>query len=307
MTVDAARISAVRAFTRSYTAALGVLDEHLLRSPYSLTEARVVFELAQRDVTEAADLRRSLGLDAGYLSRILTRFETAGLVIRDRSDADARRQRIRLTVIGREAFEMLDARSAEQVEGMLSTLSEREQRRLVDGMDAVRAVLEQRPATPAKPVLRPLRPGDLGWVVQLHGAVYAQEFGWDRTFEGLVARIVADYADTVDPTREAAWIAVLDGRRVGSVFCVADDESTARLRLLFVDPAARGAGIGTLLVDECVRFARGAGYVSLTLWTNDVLVAARRIYERAGFRLVREWPHLSYGQDLVGQDWWLDL
>jgi DNA-binding MarR family transcriptional regulator/GNAT superfamily N-acetyltransferase len=308
MVVDAGRIAAVRAFTRSYTAALGVLDEHLLSSPFSLTEARVVYELAQRDVTEAADLRRSLGLDAGYLSRILSRFEAGGLVTRNRSGADARRQRIRLTGAGRDAFALLDARSSEQVATLLSGLAESEQRRLVDAMETVRAVLGQRPTTPAEPVVRPVRPGDLGWVVQRHGAIYAQEYGWDRTFEGLVARIVADYAETAEPSRENAWIAETEGRRVGSVFLVADDDpATARLRLLLVEPAARGGGLGGRLVDECVRFARSAGYASMVLWTNDVLTAARRVYERAGFRLIREEAHHSFGHDLVGQHWRLDL
>ncbi|MGH8823322.1 MAG: bifunctional helix-turn-helix transcriptional regulator/GNAT family N-acetyltransferase [Jiangellaceae bacterium] len=307
MVVDAGRIAAVRAFTRSYTVTLGVLDEHLLSSPFSLTEARVVYELAQRDVTEAADLRRSLGLDAGYLSRILTRFETTGLVTRNRSGTDARRQRVRLTGAGRDAFAVLDARSSEQVAALLGALDEAEQRRLVDAMGAVRAVLGPRAATPAEPVVRSVRPGDLGWVVQCHGALYAQEYGWDQRFEGLVARIVADCVETADPARENAWIAEIDGRRVGSVFLVADDASTARLRLLLVHPSARGHGLGTRLVDECIRFARGAGYTSMTLWTNDVLTAARRVYERAGFRLTREEAHHSFGHDLVGQHWQLDL
>ena len=308
MVVDASRIATVRAFTRSYTAALGVLDEHLLSSPFSLTEARVIYELAQRDVTEVADLRRSLGLDAGYLSRILSRFEATGLVTRARSGTDARRQRIRLTGAGRDAFAMLDTRSSEQVATLLGGMAEAEQRRLVDAMETVRAVLGPRPVAPSEPLVRPVQPGDLGWVVQRHGALYAQEYGWDRTFEGLVARIVADYAETADPTRENAWIAEIDGRRVGSVFLVADDDaSTARLRLLLVEPTARGRGLGTRLVDECVGFARGAGYTAMTLWTNDVLTAARRVYERAGFRLVREEAHHSFGHDLVGQHWHLDL
>jgi DNA-binding MarR family transcriptional regulator/GNAT superfamily N-acetyltransferase len=308
MVVDTSRIAAVRAFTRSYTAALHVLDEHLLSSPFSLTEARVVYELAQCDVTEVVDLRRSLGLDAGYLSRILTRFEATGLVTRARSGTDARRQRIRLTGAGRDAYAMLDTRSSEQVATLLGGLADAEQRRLVDAMETVRTVLGQWPTTPAEPLVRPLQPGDLGWVVQRHGALYAQEYGWDRTFEGLVARIVADYAETADPTRENAWIVEVDGRRVGSVFLVAgEDASTARLRLLLVEPAARGHGLGRRLVDECVRFARAAGYTSITLWTNDVLVAARRVYERAGFRLAREEAHHSFGHDLVGQHWQLDL
>jgi DNA-binding MarR family transcriptional regulator/GNAT superfamily N-acetyltransferase len=305
-TIEAERVTAVRAFTRFYTTVVGALDEGLLRSAYTLTEARLIFELGQRDTTEVPDLRRMLDLDAGYLSRILTRFEDQGLVTRQRSGADARRQVIRLTPAGRQAYAMLDARSAEQVKGLIGGLSDENQRRLVGAMGMIERLLGNPPRLPAY-VIRPPRPGDLGWVVQRHGVLYAQEYGWDQTFEALVARIVASYVDGLDPRRSNAWIAEVDAAPAGCVFCVPKDAGTAQLRLLLVEPSARGMGIGVRLVDECIRFARTAGYRSLTLWTNDVLVAARRIYERAGFRLVEEEKHHSFGHDLVGQNWVLDL
>jgi DNA-binding MarR family transcriptional regulator/GNAT superfamily N-acetyltransferase len=306
MTVTDKRVDTVRAFNRSYTELIGVLDEGMLRTPYSLTEARVIFELAQRDAVELADLRRGLGIDAGYLSRILTRFQVHGLIERERSTADGRRQVIRLTGAGRGAFRTLDARSAEQVRELLARLTEEEQRRLVNAMAVIQKVVGQAPRTDAY-LLRPLRPGDLGWVVHRHGVRYAEEYGWDDSFEALVARIVADYVDHRDPRREDAWIAEVDGEPVGCVFCVKKDDQTAQLRLLLVEPRARGLGIGSRLVEECVRFARRAGYLEIALWTNDVLAAARRVYERAGFTLVHEEPHHSFGHDLVGQHWSLSL
>lgn len=296
------RVAAVRWFNRFYTDVIGVLREGLLHTPYSLTEARVIFELAQRQETEVADLRRTLDIDAGYLSRILARFEADGLAQRQRSAADGRRQVIRLTEQGRAAFETLDARSAEEVHALLSQLSEEDQRRLVGAMAVIRDVLEQS-RRPDAYVLRPLRPGDLGWVVHRHGVVYAEEYGWDETFESLVARIVADYVDHRDPQRENVWIAEVDGAPAGCVFCVKKDDTVAQLRLLLVEPAARGLGIGARLVEECIRFARRAGYEEIMLWTNDVLEDARRIYERAGFELVEEEKHHSFGHDLVGQNW----
>lgn len=296
------RVAAVRAFNRFYTNAIGVLREGLLRTPYSLTEARVVFELGQQDVTEVADLRRTLDIDAGYLSRILTRFETDGLATRERSRADGRRQTIRLTDLGRAAFEMLDIRSAEEFRELLAELTEEDQRRLLGAMETIREVLEGSPR-PEAFVLRPPEPGDFGWVVHRHGVLYAEEYGWDDTFEALVARIVADYVDHRDPQRESAWIAEADGEPVGCVFCVKKEDKVAQLRLLLVEPSARGMGIGARLVEECIRFARRAGYENLMLWTNDVLRQARRIYERAGFELVEENKHHSFGHELVGQSW----
>jgi DNA-binding MarR family transcriptional regulator/GNAT superfamily N-acetyltransferase len=301
MQPTAERVAQVRAFNRFYTNAIGVLRGGLLSTPYSLTEARVIFELAQRDVTAVADLRRALDIDAGYLSRILARFEAARIARRERSRTDRRRQVIRLTAHGRSVFATLDARSTEETRGLLERLGYDDQRRLVGAMDAIRDVLEH--VHGGEPVLRALQPGDLGWVVERHGAIYAQEYGWDETFEALVARIVADYVDAHDPARERVWIAELDGSRVGCVFCVRKDDATAQLRLLLVEPSARGLGIGARLVDTCLDFARAAGYASITLWTNDVLVQARRLYERAGFELIEQEPHRSFGDDLVGQYW----
>jgi len=305
--VDADRVAALRAFTRSYTALLGVLDEGLLHSPYSVTEARVIFELAQREVTHVADLRRDLGIDAGYMSRITARLEADGLVRRERSLTDARRQVLRLTEQGRAVFDMLDARAAEQATQLLAGMPDPVQRRVVAAMDTIRAAFADQATSPSTVVLRAPAPGDLGWVVARHGAQYAAEYGWDDTFEGLVARIVGDFAADHDPRREAAWVAEIDGEPVGCVFCVAADETTAQLRLLLVEATARGRGVGRRLVDQCVRFARRAGYRSIVLWTNDVLVSARRIYEAAGFTLVDEEPHHSFGHDLVGQHWSLEL
>jgi DNA-binding MarR family transcriptional regulator/GNAT superfamily N-acetyltransferase len=299
----AQRIDAVRAFNRFYTRLIGVVSEGLLETPYSLTEARVIFELAQRDLCEVADLRRSLDLDAGYLSRILSRFAADGLIRRERSADDARRQVTGLTGRGREVFRDLDARSGEQIGEILAGLPEEDQRRLVGAMEAIEGILGEG-RKPQMYVLRPLGPGDFGWVVQRHGALYAAEYGWDVTFEALVARVVADY---VEGGRGDAWIAEVDGEPAGCVFCVPKDERVAQLRLLLVEPSARGLGIGGRLVEECVRYARQHGYEELVLWTNDVLASARRIYQRAGFELMDEGPHHSFGHDLVEQTWRLKL
>lgn len=306
--VDPQRVAAMRAFTRFYTAVLGVLDEGLLHTPFSVTEARIIFELAQRDATDVAVLRRELRLDAGYMSRITARLEASGIVTRERSDADARRIALRLTDQGREVFAQLDARSEEQVAHLLAGLPDPVQQRVVAAMDTIRVVLGDGSPGPLRAVvLRPPGPGDYGWVVARHGALYAAEYGWNADFEGLVARIVGDFVEHHDPAREAAWIAEVDGEPAGCVFCVAKDDTTAQLRILLVEPSARGLGIGTRLVDECLRFARRAGYRSIVLWTNDVLASARRIYEAAGFTLVDEQPHHSFGRDLVGQTWARDL
>lgn len=296
------RAAAVRAFNRFYTRAIGVLNDGLLETPYSLTEARVIFELAQQEKTEVAHVRQALDLDAGYVSRILAQFEADGLITRERSARDGRRQVVRLTKSGREAFATLDTRSADAIQAQLAPLTEQDQRRIVSAMGVIRGVLEPEPRTEAYVLRRP-GPGDLGWVVHRHGVLYANEYGWDETFEALVARIVADYVDHRDPQREAGWIAEGDGERVGCVFCMKKDETTAQLRILLVEPHARGLGIGRRLVEECVRFARQAGYEQITLWTNDVLTSARRIYEKAGFSLIDEEPHHSFGHDLVGQYW----
>jgi DNA-binding MarR family transcriptional regulator/GNAT superfamily N-acetyltransferase len=300
------RVNTVRAFNRFWTKEIGVLGSSFLQTPYSLTEARVIFELAQKQATEVADLRRRLELDAGYLSRILGQFKTSKLITAEASESDARRQIVRLTNKGRRVFEDLNARSAQEVRTILGRLTEDDQRRLVGAMTSMRRVLDG-PKASRSYVLRPLGPGDLGWVVQRHGALYAQEYRWDETFEALVARIVADYVEQRDPRKDNAWIAEVDDEPVGCVFCVKKDAQVAQLRLLLMEPRARGMGIGTRLVDECIRFARRAGYKRMVLWTNHPLRAARRIYERAGFKLVAEEKHRSFGHDLVGQSFSLTL
>jgi DNA-binding MarR family transcriptional regulator/N-acetylglutamate synthase-like GNAT family acetyltransferase len=299
------RVATVRAFNRFYTNAIGVLQERFLHTPYSLAEARVLFELAQAERVEVADLRRTLDMDAGYLSRILGRFDVAGLVERERSAADARRQVVRLTERGREAFAVLDERSAARAFALLGRLDDGAQRRLVSSMDAIRTLL--RGAAASEVVLREPRPGDYGWAIGRHGALYAEEYGWDASVETFIAGIVSGYLASRDPACESAWIAELDGRRAGCVFCVRREERVAQLRLLLVEPWARGAGIGGRLVDECLAFARRAGYERIVLWTNDVLVEARRLYERAGFELVAQAPHHAFGRDLVEQTWALEL
>lgn len=296
------RVAAIRAFNRFYTNVIGVVSGGFLHTPYSLTEVRVLFELAHRGDAEVAELRHDFDIDAGYLSRILARLDRDGLVVRERSAADGRRQLVRLTDDGRQTFQQLDARAAGEVERMIADLGEPEQHRLVGAMEAIENVLRAR-RRPEAYLLRPPLPGELGWIVQRHGALYSQEYGWDETFEALVARIVAEYVDNRDPLREAAWIAEVDGALAGSVLCVRRDDETAQLRVLLVEPHARGHGIGARLVDECLRFARRAGYRQIVLWTYDVLTSARRIYEAAGFELAEQEKAHSYGHDLVGQRW----
>jgi DNA-binding MarR family transcriptional regulator/GNAT superfamily N-acetyltransferase len=300
--VDDAVVAAVREFNRFYTNVIGLLRGKYLDTPYSLTEARLLFELAQHDTSEVAGLRRMVDIDPGYLSRILARFEADGLITRQRSAADARRQVIGLTGTGRGVVAGLDARSAGQTRDMLAAVRDEDRRRLLGAMRVITETLTGSPR-PRGYLLRPPQPGDMGWVVQRNGALYAEEFGWDSSYEALVARIVADYVDRSEPGAEAAWIAEVDGTRAGCVFCVRENATTARLRLLLVEPWARGLGIGSRLVEEVLRFARQAGYSGITLWTNDVLLAARRIYQQAGFTLDNESRHHSFGKDLTGQNW----
>jgi DNA-binding MarR family transcriptional regulator/GNAT superfamily N-acetyltransferase len=295
-------VAAVREFSRFYTNVIGLLRGGLLGTPYSLTEARVIFELARPEPVDALTLRRELDLDAGYLSRILNRFETDGLVTRERRADDGRRQAVRLSAAGRAVFAELDARAATQIETLLAAATAEDRARLVEALRTVQTILAGRSAARSY-VLRPLEAGDLGWVVQRHGVIYTEQYGWDATFEGLIAQIVGDYARSPHAARENAWIAEVDGVPAGCVFCMHKDDDVAQLRLLLVEPAARGAGIGGRLVDECLRFATRAGYREIMLWTNDVLVEARRIYQKAGFHLVSEGPHHSFGKDLVEQVW----
>ena len=306
------QVHAVRAFSRFYTGIIGLLDEGLLDTPHPLPEARVLFELGQQDRTDVVDLRQALGVDGGYLSRLLSRMEGNGLLARERSARDGRRQVVALTGPGQAAYRTLNERSAAQVGELLAKVDDPGRRRLVAAMRDVESILGGAERAATTVVVRPARSGDYGWVVQRHGKLYAQEYGWDETFEALVARIVADFVDArhADPElakRTAAWVAEVDGAPAGCILCTQKDDETAQLRLLLVDRSARGKGVGGKLVDECIRFARGAGYERMMLWTNSVLVEARRIYERAGFELVDEEPHHSFGHDLVGQNFALDL
>ena len=299
-------IATLRSFNRTVTAVMGTLDEGLLQTEFTLSEARTIHDLAQRDQTEVAALRAALRLDSGYLSRLLTRLEERGVVRRSSSPSDGRRQVAELTEAGREAFAVLDSRADRSASDLLGRLPDRERERLVAAMRTVHDLLTE-PTAPSAVVLRPAGPGDWGWIVARHGALYASEYDWDESFEALVARIVADHVETRDPRREAAWIAEVDGAPVGCVLCVREDEGTAKLRLLLVDPRARGAGVGSRLVGECVRFAERAGYQRMVLWTNSPLTSARRIYEAAGFVLVAEEDHHSFGHDMTGQTFELDL
>jgi len=301
------RIEAVRRFNRFFTRRIGVLREGLLHSRYSLTEARVLFELANRDEPTATDLSRELGLDPGYLSRTLARLEEQGLVARARSERDGRRRLLSLTPDGEKAFSLLDSRSREEMAEMLGGLSEGDQVRLLEAMRTIEGIFEDSLKFSEPFVLRAHEPGDMGWVVHRHGVLYAREYGWDESFEALVARIVADFIDGYDPAKERCWIAEMGGERVGCVFLVKASDAVAKLRLLLVEPEARGLGLGNRLVEECIRFAKSRRYEKLTLWTNSVLDAATHISEEHGFVLVDEEEHHSFGHDLVGQNWELAL
>ena len=304
------RIEAVRHFNRDYTRRIGVLREGLLDSPFSLTQARVLYELAHRGQPTATALGQELGLDAGYLSRILSAFARRGLVARRPSKTDGRQSLLRLTPRGREVFAKLDAGSADEVRGLIARLSGLDQDRLVSAMRTIESVLGERDAAaPARRScrIRAPRPGDMGWVIHRHGEVYDREWGWGEGFEALVAEIVVRFMADHDPRRERAWIAELDGQRVGSIFLVAKSKAVAKLRLLLVEPAARGGGVGQRLVDECVRFARRAGYREIVLWTQSILDPARHIYAKAGFELVGQEPNHEFGKGLVSETWSLKL
>ena len=299
------RVQAVRHFNRFYTRHIGVLHEHLLESGYSLTEVRVLYELAHRQSPTASELMKDLGLDRGYLSRLLANFEKHGLIKREASPADARQSLIRLTRKGQAAFAPLDEASSREVQAMLQRLPEVDQGSLVEALHRVESLLDGQPR--AAYSLRPHRPGDMGWVVQRHGEIYWQEYAWDERFEALVADICARFVQNLDATRERCWIAERERERLGCVFLVKHSDEEARLRLLLVEPDARGLGLGKRLVEECVAFARATGYKKLGLWTNSVLDAARHIYQQQGFKVVKEERHHSFGQDLTGETWELLL
>jgi DNA-binding MarR family transcriptional regulator/GNAT superfamily N-acetyltransferase len=303
-TVTEQEVERFRAFNRFHTGLVGALDEHLLETAYTLTEARVLFELGRGAPLEAGELRSRSRIDAGYLSRILAAFEENGLVTRSRSGEDGRRVVVGLTPNGRRAYRTLNDRSAAENAALLARLPSGDRERLLLAAGEILEILVEREATIA---VRQARSGDYGWMVERHGALYSEEYGWDETFEGLVAEIVGAFARSHDDALERAFVAELDGRRAGCVLCVREDDQTARLRILLVEPWARGHGLGSRLVDDCLAFARRAGYARIVLWTNDVLVAARRLYERAGFTLVDRGTHHAFGQELVEQTWIRDL
>ena len=306
LSTDEARISAVRAFNRFYTRQLGLLGQRLLESPFSLSEARVLYELSRRDSVAAKEIGAELDLDPGYLSRIVQKFADEGLISRKPLPEDRRQQQLNLTAKGRQAFARLDRSSQEEVARTLRRMSEGEQRRLTAAMATVENLLGSR-SPGASATLREPRPGDMGWVVQSHGERYAGEYGFDSSFEALVAEIAAQFLRSFDASRERCWIAELDGAPVGSVFLVRHDDEVAKLRLLLVEPAGRGLGLGKRLVGECIGFARACGYRKITLWTQSILTAARKIYQDAGFVLVASEPHRSFGQNLIGETWEMRL
>ena len=304
------QINAIRRFNRFYTRAIGTLEEGFLHTQLTLPEARILYEISLRRQITPSEIAATLRLDLGYISRILRTFSDRHLIARKPSPSDGRQSLLSLTPSGEKAAAELDQRANEQVREMISPFTTDERNRLIDGMNTIESLLGDTRSQLSRPyVLRPHRPGDMGWVVERHGALYSQEYGWDERFEALVARITADFIDHFDPAREQCWIADRDGERLGCVFLVKDPDSaqTARLRLLLVEPCARGVGLGRDLVQHCTAFARGAGYQRITLWTNSVLDAARQIYQREGYRLIGEKPHHSFGKNLIGQNWELQL
>jgi DNA-binding MarR family transcriptional regulator/GNAT superfamily N-acetyltransferase len=298
-------VSAVRAFNRFYTRQIGLLSDHHLDSPFSLTEVRVLYELAHRERPTAGEIARDLGLDAGYLSRILLKFRKRRLLARERSATDGRQSHLSLTKLGKQVFAPLDHGASRQIAGLLRPLSTPRRRQLVDSMRTVERILGG--ASEPSYTLRTHRPGDIGWVIHRHGVLYFEEYGWDERFEALVAEIAAKFIQNFDPRGERCWIAEKDGAIVGSVFLVRESETVARLRLLLVEPAARGLGLGQRLVEECIRFARATGYTQITLWTQAELLAARKIYEKAGFRCTLVQKHHHFGPEMAGEVWDLTL
>jgi len=307
MSATSEQVEAVRRFNRFYTQKIGALREGLLDSPFSLAEVRVLYELCQRKDPTASELAKDLALDAGYLSRILRSFTKRGLIARRPSVSDNRRTHLSLTKKGQRTFAPLNARSQNDVADVIANLSPTDQSRLIAAMTTIERLLGPKSESKVPYIIRLHQNGDMGWIIHRHGSLYAQEYRWDEQFEGLVAEIVAKFIRSHDPKRERCWIAEKDGEIVGSVFLVQRSKTVGQLRLLLVEPSARGLGIGARLVDECIRFARQAGYRKITLWTNDVLHAARHIYQQAGFQLIHEGPHHSFGHDLVEQTWELVL
>lgn len=301
------RTGAVRRFNRFYTRQIGLLTQAYLDSPFSLTEARVIFELAQIGETSAAGIGSLLDLDAGYLSRILRKFEKQGLIYKKPSETDKRQVILSLSEKGKQAFAALNARSQEDIAAMLAGLDGRDQQRLIESMVSIQTLLGETPQTPISYILRSPQPGDMGWVVQRHGELYASEYGWNEQFEALVAEIVASYLRHYDAQYERCWIAEKDGQPVGSVFVVKNSPVEAKLRMLLVDPKGRGMGLGTRLVEEAIRFARQTKYQKMVLWTNSVLSAARHIYAKTGFTLVSSEPFHDFGKDLISETWELSL
>lgn len=305
----ASAIDSVRRFNRFYTRQIGVLQERLLRTPFSLAEARILYELGIRKRVIAKDLQRDLDLDVGYLSRIVRSLETRKLITRSRSSTDGRQRVLALTPTGRAAFRNLDSRSRDEIGKMLREIPGSDRAQILGAMATIENVLTKDNASGTRHDirLRSHRPGDMGWVVEQHGLLYSNEYGWDERFEGIVAGIVSEFIRNFDPKSDRCWIAELNGKRVGSIFCVRKNATTAKLRLLLVAPEARGFGLGACLVDECLAFARKVGYKKITLWTNNVLHTARHIYERRGFELVNEERHSLFGTGLIGQTWELRL
>ncbi|MGJ5044918.1 MULTISPECIES: bifunctional helix-turn-helix transcriptional regulator/GNAT family N-acetyltransferase [unclassified Bradyrhizobium] len=301
------QVAAIRAFNRFYTRKLGALDQHLLDSPFSLAEARVLYELAQYDAISAKEIGLSLGLDAGYLSRIVQSFDEQGLITRTPLPTDRRQQQLGLTARGRQAYAKLDRSSQKEIAAMLAPLAPSVRDRLVGAMTTIETALEPQQPGRSPVLLRSHRPGDIGWVVSRHGAVYAEEYGWDVSFEALVAEIGAQFIRSYDPAREHCWIAELAGEPVGSIFLVKGSDEVAKLRLLLVEKKARGLGVGRALTEQCIRFAREKNYRTIELWTQSILTAARDIYARAGFRKIAEEPHAMFGVPLTGETWRLEL
>jgi DNA-binding MarR family transcriptional regulator/GNAT superfamily N-acetyltransferase len=302
-----ARVAAVRRFNRFYTKQIGALNRGFLDSEFSLSQVRVLYELRHHEGITATEIANGLGIDAAYLSRMLREFERGGLVVKTLSPSDGRQRLLRLSAKGKRVFDSIEARQHAAVADMLRELPREQQRHVVQSMEKIEQLLAAPPGDEASYTLRDLRPGDLGWIIHRQGVLYHEEYGWDATFEALVAQIAADFVQHHDPQRERCWVAEFRGETVGSIFCVKKSKTVAKLRLLYVEPSARRLGIGTRLVEECIAFARSAGYRRMTLWTQSILVAARRVYERAGFTLVHEEPHRSFGADLVAQTWEKDL